>query len=69
MSDFDSFMKEVDTCLLSKVGMAANDLSDAPWFDYFTDELEIEAACAYALYDYNDIPFETLESVGLGDYI
>lgn len=69
MSSFEKFMEDVDLCLLSKIGLNANSISDAPWYDFFEDEMEVEAACAYALYDYNDIPFETLESVGLADYI
>ena len=69
MSEFDKFMQQVDICLMSKISLTANSISDAPWRDFFDDELEIEAACAYALYDYNDIPFETLVNIGLGDYI
>ena len=69
MIHFDEFMKEIDKCLISKLGLSSNDIADVPWRDYFEDEMEIECCCAIALYDYNDIPFDTLVSIGLGDYI
>lgn len=69
MSDFEMFMQQVDTCLISKLGLSSNDIADAPWRDWFEDEMEIECCCAIALYDYNDIAFDTLVSIGLGDYI
>jgi hypothetical protein len=66
---FDTFMKEVDTCLISKLGLSSDSIADAPWHDWFEDEMEVECCCAIALFDYNDIPFDTLVSIGLGDYI
>jgi len=39
---FDTFMKEVDTCLISKLGLSSNDIADAPWHDWFEDEMEVE---------------------------
>lgn len=69
MTDFESFMKEIDKCLVSKLGLSSNDIADAPWREYFEDEMEIESSCAIALYDYNDIEFDTLVLIGLGDYI
>jgi hypothetical protein len=69
MPDFDKFMEKVDSLLLSKFGLTSNSISDAPWYDYCMDELEVEAACAYALYDYNDVDFGVLETIGLADYI
>jgi hypothetical protein len=69
MPDFDKFMEKVDALLLSKLGLTSHSIADAPWYDYCMDELEVEAACAYALYDHNDMQFETLQSIGLADYI
>lgn len=66
---FVTFMKEVDTCLISKLGLSSNDIADAPWHDWFEDEMEVECCCAIALFDYNDTPFDVLETIGLGDYI
>ncbi len=69
MIHFDEFMKEIDKCLISKLGLSSNDIADAPWREWFEDEMEVECCCAIALYDYNDISFDTLVSIGLGDYI
>ena len=69
MIHFDEFMKEIDKCLISKLGLSSNDIADAPWREWFEDEMEVECCCALALYDYNDIPLDTLVSIGLGDYI
>jgi hypothetical protein len=69
MSSFEKFMEDVDLCLMTKVGLTANSISDAPWYDFFEDEMQIEAACAYALYDYNHVDFDVLQTIGLGDYI
>jgi len=69
MSSFEKFLEDVDLCLMSKLGLTSNSIGDAPWHDYFEDELETEAACAYALHDYNDVDFSVLETIGLADYI
>lgn len=69
MMTFPEFMRKVDACLMTKVGFPSNSIADAPWREYYEDELEIEAACAYALCDYNDVDFDLLESVGLGEWI
>jgi hypothetical protein len=69
MTEFDKFMEEVDKCLISKMGVNSYDIIDAPWRIYFEDELEVECCCAWALHDYNEVPFDTLVSIGLGDYI
>lgn len=69
MTEFDKFMQRVDICLMSKIGLTSASIADAPWRDWFEDEMEIECCCAIALYDHNDIPFDTLVSIGLGDYI
>ena len=69
MTDFEKFMKEIDACLITKLGLSSNDIADAPWREWFEDEMEVECCCAIALYDYNDIQFDTLVSIGLGDYI
>jgi hypothetical protein len=69
MTEFQKFMAEVDGCLISKLGLSSASIADAPWRDWFEDEMEVEVCCAIALYDYNDVPFDTLVSIGLGDYI
>jgi len=69
MIHFDEFMKEIDKCLISKLGLSSNDIADAPWREWFEDEMEVECCCALALYDYNEISFEMLETIGLGEYI
>ncbi len=69
MTDFQKFMAEVDGILISKLGLSSASIADAPWRDWFEDEMEVECCCAIALYDYNDVPFDTLVSIGLGDYI
>lgn len=69
MPDFDKFMEEVDAFLMRKVGLTSHSIADAPWYDYCMDEMEVEAACAYALHDYNDVDFSFLETIGLADYI
>lgn len=69
MTEFDKFMQQVDICLMSKIGLTSSSIADAPWRDWFEDEMEVECCCAIALFDYNDIPFDTLVSIGLGDYI
>jgi hypothetical protein len=69
MTDFQKFMAEVDGCLISKLGLSSASIADAPWRDWFEDEMEVECCCAMALYDYNDVPFDVLESIGLGGYI
>lgn len=69
VSDFQKFMAEVDKCLISKLGLSSDSIADAPWRDWFEDEMEVEVCCALALYDYNDVQFDVLESIGLGEYI
>jgi len=69
MLSFDVWMKEVDKCLVSKLGLSSADLVDAPWIGYFDDEIDTEEACALALFDHNDISLEVLETIGLGEYI
>ena len=69
MIHFDEFMQEVDKCLISKLGLSSNDIADAPWRDWFEDEMEVECCCALALYDYRDAELALLESIGLADYI
>jgi len=69
MTDFQKFIQEVDKCLISKLGLSSDSIADAPWRDWFEDEMEIECCCAMALYDYNDVEFDVLETIGLGGYI
>ena len=69
MSHFVEFMAEVNKCLLSKLGLTSSDIADAPWHDWFEDEMEVECCCALALYDYNDIDISVLETIGLAEYI
>ena len=69
MTDFQKFIQEVDKCLISKLGLSSDSIADAPWRDWFEDEMEVECCCALALYDYNDIDIAVLETIGLAEYI
>jgi len=46
---FKEWMKKVDACLISKVGLSSADLSDACYRDMYDDEISPEAAAQEAL--------------------
>lgn len=68
-SSFVAFMASCDRVLLGTVGVTHSDLCDAPWHDYYTDELTAQEACASALVEWNDMDYDTLYDIGLGGYI
>jgi hypothetical protein len=68
-SAFPLFMQACDGVLMTRLGMSHLDIGDAPWYDYFNDELTPEEAVALALMEWNDMEWETLEDLGLAEFI
>jgi hypothetical protein len=66
---FSQFMRAVDRVYVETIGLGADDLGDAPWYDYFRDGLDAVEAAACAMADYQDVPDDIMEFSGLTEYI
>jgi hypothetical protein len=65
--DFDFWMKVVEFAYMRKLGMGADDGGDAPWHDYYSDDMSPLDAMAHALTEWQDESgMLDLESLGLG---
>jgi len=55
---FGEWMGKVDAVLLNTVGVGASDLADAPYRDYYDDEMSPREAAQYVLEEWNDDLYE-----------
>lgn len=51
---FDAWFAQVNRAYMTRLGMGADDLGDAPWRDYFDDDMSPLDAMAHALTDWQD---------------
>lgn len=68
-SAFPLFMQACDSVLMTRLGMTHRDIADGPWYDYYESEMTAEEAVAEVLTEYNDMDWETLEQIGLAQYL
>lgn len=68
-TEFEVWLREVDAVYGRVLGMGMDDLGDAPWYDYWSDELTPREAVAHALIDWQDMDFDMLDSLGLGGLV
>lgn len=67
---FEFWMKAVDFAYMRKIGMGADDGGDAPWHDYYDDDMTPLDAMAHALTDWQDESgMLDLEALGLADRV
>ena len=52
--DFDFWMRAVNIAYAKRLGMGADDCGDAPWADYYGDDMSPLDAMAHALTDWQD---------------
>ena len=57
---FRIWMKDVDAVFVATIGLGALDMADAPYADYFADEMTPREAAACAMTDYCDVPSELM---------
>lgn len=69
VTDFEEWLGKVDTVYGRVLGMGMDDLGDAPWWDYWSDDLSPREACAHALIDWQDMDWDMLETIGLGGLV
>lgn len=61
-NEFQDWMAEVDSIIQSLVGFTSRDLPDAPWRDYFEDEMPAREAVLTANDDgWLEIPEDMME--------
>ncbi len=63
---FESWLRLVDRAYQARLGMGMDDFGDAPWADYFADDMSPLDAMAHALTDWQDAGDEIVEALGLG---
>ena len=51
---FDAWFTQVNRAYMNRLGMGVDDLGDAPWRDYFDDDMSPLDAMAHALTDWQD---------------
>jgi len=66
---FTAWLHKVDAVLVGACGLGVDDLADAPYADYFADEMIPHGAAAYVLSEWNDMDEGLLEELGLADYL
>ena len=65
--DFEFWMRQVDRAYMARLGLGADDGGDAPWHDYYDDDMSPLDAMAHALTDWQDeLGMLDLEELGLG---
>lgn len=69
VTDFETWLGKVDAVYVRVLGMGMDDLGDAPWYDYWSDELTPREAVAHALIDWQDMDYDMLETIGLGGLV
>lgn len=65
MNTFTEYMTICNQLCVDLLGIGVDDLADAEWYTYYDEGYEPREAIAYALHDYNDMPIELLEEIGL----
>jgi hypothetical protein len=65
---FGAWTRQVDAVLVAACGVGVSDLADAPYRDYFADEMTPREAAALVLSEWNDCDDEMMEAFGLDDY-
>ena len=64
---FEFSMRQVDRAYMARLGLGADDGGDAPWHDYYDDDMSPLDAMAHALTDWQDeLGMLDLEELGLG---
>ena len=64
---FEQWMVELDRAYGLILGMGSDDGGDAPWWDYWNDEMTVIDAMAHALHDWQDeAGILDLDALGLG---
>lgn len=64
-ADFATWFRKVDGVLTGLTGLGTSDLADAPYRDYFQDEMSPREAAALVLSEWNDCDDEMMEAFGL----
>jgi hypothetical protein len=67
--DFATWLAKVDRSLTARTGLGVDDLADAPYRDYFADEMDPREAAALVLSEWNDCDDEMMEALGLADFL
>lgn len=63
---FDMWMRQVNRAYARRLGMGADDCGDAPWADYYADDMSPLDAMAHAITDWqDDAGMLDLDSLGL----
>ncbi|MCA1799775.1 MAG: hypothetical protein LC650_00590 [Actinobacteria bacterium] len=64
---FEFWLRQVDRAYSARLGMGMDDLGDAPWHDYYSDDMTPLDAMAHALADWqDDASMLDLDDLGLG---
>lgn len=66
---FEQWLNKVDAVYGSIIGLTMDDLGDAPWRDYYEDEMTPREAVAHALTDWQDMGYDLIDSLGLGGLV
>lgn len=66
---FVTWLRKVSAVLEACTGLGVNDLADAPYRDYFGDEMAPHEAAALVLSEWNDADDELMEAFGLADFL
>lgn len=68
-ADFATWLRKVNAVLTGLTGLGVSDLADAPYRDYFADEMDPREAAALVLSEWNDMDDDLLDELGLADFL
>jgi hypothetical protein len=66
---FNAWIDQVDAILTGACGLGVSDLADAPYRDWFEDEMTAREAAALTLSEWNDADDDLMEAFGLADFL